>query len=443
MPWLQHGLPSSSQPRSRMESACILPPMPTINLGHLDAALQQVAALSADWAADTDQGYNGRKSQLWVFHPALQPHYEGLLFIQGQQVPTATTITHLGADVPAPHPARAGLVKQATRMQEVLAARWRLQQLPGYLALKAHVLAAKAMAKAAHAVAYFRPRQLEIKRFDTAMLGSVWTGGPTRAPEILYCLLLKGHQVSFLWQAPLAALAHHIRQLRRSTQYVEHWTLAWQLAHTPGKGKYGVLKAWLEALAQLGWQWEAPLLLRLGHADATVHLRDTPPAKIQHEGPEALRHQALRDLARRRSSSRGLEAGADRMATTAIFEHIEDIYLDGFLRNLLAGGVMWGTLRMTMGAVEHPDCVWCRSAPDTSEHLLAHCVATAPMWEWAGLTTAELLGLPPCVFHHGIMPSSGGGDLSKRCAQNGGIPKLFRLCSCFNSRCASVEHWLN
>ena len=71
-------------------------------LAQLDTALRQVAALSVSWAEDTDQGYNGRKSHLWVSHPTLQPHYEGFLAMQGQTVPTATTITHLGADIRCP-----------------------------------------------------------------------------------------------------------------------------------------------------------------------------------------------------------------------------------------------------------------------------------------------------------------------------------------------------
>ena len=78
------------------------------NLGCLDEALQQMAALSAEWAEDTDQGYNGHKSQLWVSHPSLQQHYEGRLTIQGQQVPTATTITHLGRTSQLPIPPESG-----------------------------------------------------------------------------------------------------------------------------------------------------------------------------------------------------------------------------------------------------------------------------------------------------------------------------------------------
>ena len=208
----------------------------------------------------------------------------------------------------------------------------------------------------------------------------------------------------------MAALAHHVRQLRRSAQYQAHWELAWQLAHTPGKAKYGVLKAWQEALAQLGWEWPSPFLLHDPQTNEPRHLLTDPPAKLQHDGRESLGSQALRDLAKRRASFRGLEAGADRVASTALFRHIEDPYLDGFLRNLLAGGVLWGALRHTMGAVDHPDCAWCRSAPDTSEHLLAHCPATAPLRTWANITTAELLLLPPYVLHHGIFPKGWGGD---------------------------------
>ena len=96
------------------------------DLPKLDAALAQVAAVSVEWAEDTDQGYNGSKSQLWVSHPKLAAHFHGKLTMQGQVVPTATAINHLGADVPAPHPARTGKVKQTTRIQQVLASRWRL-----------------------------------------------------------------------------------------------------------------------------------------------------------------------------------------------------------------------------------------------------------------------------------------------------------------------------
>ena len=53
-------------------------------------------------------------------------------------------------------------MKQATRIQEALAARRRLRQLPGYLALKARALASKA--------------NLELERFDAAMLDTIWTG---------------------------------------------------------------------------------------------------------------------------------------------------------------------------------------------------------------------------------------------------------------------------
>ena len=290
------------------------------------------------------------------------------------------------------------------------------------------MLASKALAKATRAIAYLRPNTLELKRFDAAMLGTVWTGGPTRAPEIIYSLLLKGHQVSFLWKAPLAALAHHMRQLSRSTEYGNHWELAWQVYHTARAAKYGVLKAWHEALQQLGWEWEQPLQLKSTHTGERYHLtRDTPP-RLQHEGREALRLDALRGLAKRRASSAGLEQGADRVRSTALLSHIEDPYLDGFLRNLLAGGVMVGTLRMALGAADHADCVWCRSAPDTSEHLLVHCAATEPIRAWAGITQQELLALPPCVLHHAVFPKGwgeGGVPAHTRTAEKWRSPRMF------------------
>ena len=232
---------------------------------------------------------------------------------------------------------------------------------------------------------------MELKRFDTAMLGTLWTGGPTRAPEVIYSLLLKGHQVSFLWKAPLAAIAHHVRQLSRSDEYGKHWELAWQVFHTPRKAKYGALKAWQEALHQLGWAWEKPLELKCVHTAARFHLTADPPALLQHEGREALRLTAMRTLAKRRASFKGLEQGADRARSTALLLLLEDPYLDGFLRNLLAGGVLWGTLSFAMGAADHPNCQWCRSALDTSERLLVHCPATAPIRAWAQVTPHELL----------------------------------------------------
>ena len=80
-----------------------------------------------------------------------------------------------------------------------------------------------------------------------------------------------------------------------------------ELARAPGKAKCGVLKVWLEALAQLGWRWGSPLVVRNGRADELLHLRDAPPAKLQREGRESLRGRALRELALRRASFRGFE----------------------------------------------------------------------------------------------------------------------------------------
>ena len=128
----------------------------------------------------------------------------------------------------------------------------------------------------------------------------------------------------------------------------------------------------------------------------------------QSEGREALRLSALHELAKGRISFAGLEHGADRKRSTALLQHIEDPYLDGFVRNMLAGREMWGVLRMALGEAEHLNYVWCRSAPDTSEHLLVSCPATAPIRAWAAITPEELLALPPCVLRHAVFPKRRG-----------------------------------
>ena len=115
----------------------------------------------------------------------------------------------------------------------------------------------------------------------------------------------------------------------------------------------------------------------------------------------------MRTLAKRRASSKGLEHGPDRAKSTALLPLLEDPYLDGFVPNMLAGGVRWGTLRHAMGAIDHPNCQWCRSALDTSEHLLVYCPATAPIRAWAQVTSAELLELPR-VLHRAIFPKGWG-----------------------------------
>ena len=129
--------------------------------------------------------------------------------------------------------------------------------MPGHLKLRARVLAAKALAKAAHALAYFRPHGKTIKSFDAAMMTAIWRGGPTRAPEMVNGLLVKGHQTSFAWKAPLATLAHHLRLLR-SKAYRILWEAAF-LLYTQGKRKLkGVLFEWKVSLGNLGWVWRTP-----------------------------------------------------------------------------------------------------------------------------------------------------------------------------------------
>ena len=116
----------------------------------------------------------------------------------------------------------------------------------------------------------------------------------------------------------------------------------------------------------------------------------------------------MRTLAKRRASSKGLEHGPDRAKSTALLPLLEDPYLDGFVPNMLAGGVRWGTLRHAMGAIDHPNCQWCQSALDTSEHLLVYCPATAPIRAWA----------QPLAFYTTLFSLKGGGrgrDPLSRC----------------------------
>ena len=99
----------------------------------------------------------------------------------------------------------------------------------------------------------------------------------------------------------------------------------------------------------------------------------------------------------------------DRELTMAFSDLIEDCYLGGVWRNVLAGGVMWGALRTAFKAVPNSDCPWCRAAEDTTEHLMVHCPAFQPLREWLGVASAQIATLPPCLRYHGVSPLSWEG----------------------------------
>ena len=93
------------------------------------------------------------------------------------------------------------------------------------------------------------------------MLGVPWKGAPARAPGILHGLLLKGHQAAFIWKAPLATLAHHMRLLA-APDYRVMWESAFDLFHPATAGLTGVLYEWRRTLAMLGWVWRDPYALQ-------------------------------------------------------------------------------------------------------------------------------------------------------------------------------------
>ena len=62
------------------------------------------------------------------------------------------------------------------------------------MGLKAHVLAPKHISKAAHATAYHLPPATQVASFVNKMTAAFWTGGGSRATEIVQAVLTKGHQ---------------------------------------------------------------------------------------------------------------------------------------------------------------------------------------------------------------------------------------------------------
>ena len=248
---------------------------------------------------------------------------------------------------------------------------------------------------------------------ETAVVRALW--GParvSRAKEVIFTVLSKGHRVSPIMHARYERLLWLARVARRPGDTQVFAQAIWELGgHPPGTGPVGRA---LRTAASLGctphegwWCWDVP------GQDHPLHFVQEPLRQLQHRVRDSLRCHSARQLeARRPVTFGGLGDGAEGPACRAALRAASAELENSLLCGLLAGA-MWTAARVSgHGMRANAACPHCGAAHEDEAHVPWDCP------EWSDARGTWL----PCLHDTaGAIPGLGPPDRWPSCLRKAGL----------------------
>ena len=176
----------------------------TYGVGGETGSLKRPLEATQKWIVDTGQGVNSKKS---VAFSTEDPEGREDLKIGGDTIPRVEEFRCLGVGIrmsPSPDtgPLLAGRMKRAGELLS------RLYGVQGDTYRKAEAAATLALSTGMYGVEVAMVREVDLMKLETAVLRAVWgTSRQSRAKEVLFAVLLKGHRVSPVMRAKYLTVA--------------------------------------------------------------------------------------------------------------------------------------------------------------------------------------------------------------------------------------------
>ena len=229
---------------------------------------------------------------------------------------------------------------------------------------------------ALHGVAVASVMEPDLQGLETAVVRTLWGARRlSRAKEIIFTFLSKGHRVSLVMHTRDERLLWLARVARRPEVKQAIWDLG---GRPPGTGPVGHA---LRMAASLGWSpregwwcWDVP------GQEHPVHFVQEPLRQLQHRVRDSLRCHSSRQLeAQRVVTFGGLGDGADGPACRAALRAACTELEKSLLRSLMARA-LWTAARVSGHSMRtNSACPHCGAAHEDEVHVLWYC----PEWESA------------------------------------------------------------
>ena len=360
------------------------------------ASLQETVPTTEEWLQVTGQDVRVDKSCSWV----QGEHGAPAVLLRGSPIPLAQTFRQLGVDI-AVGGSRATRPVLSRRLE---AGRSALRRLPHLATCDRRECAISTLVTplALHGVAVAAVTEPDLRGLETTVVRALW--GParvSRAKEIIFTVLSKGHRVSPIMHTGYERLLWLARSARRPGVTQVFAQAIWESGgRPPGTGPVGRA---LRTAASLGWSpregwwcWDVP------GQDCPLHFVQEPLRQLQHRVRDSLPCHSARQLeARRPVTFGGLGDGADGPACRAPLRAASTELEKSLLRGLLAGA-MWTAARVSgHGLRANAACPHCGAAHEDEAHVLWDC----PEWD-----TARGTWLPWLHDAAGAIPGLGPPD---------------------------------
>ena len=379
------------------------------SLGSLQGALDQTQI----WLRLTGQEVNGKKSVSFTTEEV--PRDVGLA-ISGADIPKKEEFRCLGVGIRTRPCAKTGplLASRIRRAGELLSRTYGVQ---GDCNRRAEAAATLALATGLYGVEIAPVEARSLQSLETKVMTAVWgCSRKSRAKEILFAVLMKGHRLSPVMrhQASVAAWLTRVARTPGTLQMAVQAIWEASDGNPPPSGPVGRAK---RVLTRLGWsprgcwwRWTVP-----GLPDP-VCLATNSPAEIMHCVRESIREAALRDLENRRLRQFGGMRG--RVAKGPVLDYMARLEHPA-RRSLLMGcltGAVWTADRAHRRRLrDTPQCPYCAvpGLAEDEDHMQCEAWASvreAPRRKLTMLASRvttlrqEVRECPPCLRICGLPP---------------------------------------
>eukprot|EP01063_Lacrimia_lanifica_P028194 TRINITY_DN407_c0_g2_i1.p1 TRINITY_DN407_c0_g2~~TRINITY_DN407_c0_g2_i1.p1 ORF type:complete len:820 (+),score=59.91 TRINITY_DN407_c0_g2_i1:454-2913(+) len=365
--------------------------------------LQRATDVVANYAADTGQELNTRKTQSF----SLKNRNPGVK-VNGDLIQFVSDFNHLGV----------GHVtgkRRASRYTDNRLADGRrrargIAKLPLPFQEKTRLIEAQVIPSALYGAFATHHTATSLCHLERDILTAIWWRRKRRCKEVVLNLLSRGHKVDPRSVIPFASVMTLVTEYARNPAVRETIRSLFRTNNS----HHGPVAAVQVHLRAVGWGWRAEDdgMFLTTHSGTTHRLKDADAGKLAHDLRDALRLTAWRAAEAHRTSMAGIADGVDIHLTNHGWRARGGKYTyheAGILRAIIAGAIQnCAQAQHTLGFAETPVCTHCDAeVTDTHMHMWWDCAAHANVRAgYADIIQMDRSGWPPAVLINAIAPTS-------------------------------------
>ncbi|CAE8623234.1 unnamed protein product [Polarella glacialis] len=302
--------------------------------------------------------------------------------------------------------------REAEKLDLSAAAAAKVAWLPLGLFGRSIVLQTMVLSRSSYGSEVVRVPKKSAARLRSAVLRCLWgVGRRLRCKEILFTLFMAGHRLDPCQIDTYKCLVALRRVLVANPRFHKAFEDTWVVASRARNVQHGPVGKIFLVTRLLGWRWVGPWRFTTS-SNQEFDFLCVSEQRWQHEIRDSLRSMLWTAASQRRPDMVGLEAGVDRMASSAVLQSkkLSDNQR-GMLRSILAGEIFTEHRRWRAKLTANNECKFCLAGEvENEQHLWWECPAWASVR--AGHPKAMLTysdNWPTCFRWCGIMPENHEG----------------------------------